>query len=77
MPDRVRSQFGNFFTNITTPAKHNGTAKAIMFPFKSPTYNEFKNIIAIPINAIIIEVSVIKFIFSFKKIKLNIVKKIT
>ena len=47
MPDRVRSQFGNFFTNITTPAKHRGIAKAIKFPFKSPTYKEFKNIITI------------------------------
>ena len=73
----MRSQFGNFFTKITTPAKHNGIAKAITFPFKSPTYKEFKNIITIHINAIIIEISVIKFIFSFKKIKLNIVKKIT
>ena len=65
---------GNFLTIIIKTAKVIGIEKAAKFPDNSPGDNEFPTINNTPDIAKIIEIDVIKLIFSFKKKKPNIAK---
>ena len=65
---------GNFLTIIIKTAKVIGIVKAAKFPDNSPGDNEFQTINSTPDIAKIIEINVIKLIFSFKKKKPNIAK---
>ena len=65
---------GNFLTIIIKTAKVIGIVKAAKFPDNSPGDNEFPTINSTPDIAKIIEIKVIRLIFSFKKKKPNIAK---
>ena len=65
---------GNFLTIIIKTAKVIGIVKAAKFPDNSPGDKEFPTINNTPNIAKIIEIDVIKLIFSFKKKKPNIAK---
>ena len=65
---------GNFLTIIIKTANVIGIVKAAKFPDNSPEDNEFPTINNTPDNARIIDINVIKLIFSFKKKKPNIAK---
>ena len=65
---------GNFLTIIIKTAKVIGIVKAAKFPDNSPGDKEFPTINNTPEIAKIIEINVIKLIFSFKKREPNIAK---
>ena len=68
------STLGNFLTIKINVANDIGIIKAAIFPLICPTVNELPTIKIIPEIAKTIEVNVIKFIFSFKKIYPKIAK---
>ena len=65
---------GNFLTIIINTAKVIGIVKAAKFPDNSPEDKEFPTINNTPDIAKIIEINVIKLIFSLRKKKPNIAK---
>ena len=68
------STLGNFLTIKINVANDIGIIKAAIFPLICPIVNELPTIKIIPEIAKTIEVNVIKFIFSFKKIYPKIAK---